>query len=127
MTASTPTVRQQLEALGIQNGRQLADHVQAPAAIFFLLTKDGHGKEDLHAELHYTEHGTAHVETFRPGPLAVQSGRISRKRTDCVQQAKDWAAHELKISSWRRTVFPSCWLPTESIERIQRELGPDDH
>lgn len=124
VTASNP-LQDRLRALGIHNGRQLADHVDAPASIFFLLSQVD-GKEDLHAELHYREHGIHQVQTFRPGPLAVRSGRISKKRNDCVQQAKDWAAYELKISDWRRTAFQSCWLPAESIAKIQAELAALD-
>lgn len=122
VTASNP-IQERLEALGIMNGRQLADHVQAPASILFL-TKGKDGEDDPRAELHYREHGSHLVQTFRPAEDV--SKRIGQMRASCVQQAKNWAAHELKLSDWRRAAFPSCWLPTESIAKMQAELAARD-
>lgn len=118
---STNRIEQRLALLGIHNGRQLAKHLNAPGAIYFLLQSEDSTHNDPRTELHYTEHGAEHVEVFRP---TREAGRtISRQRANCVEQAKAWAAENIGLRDWRRTAFTHCWLPEASIEQIRAEVA----
>lgn len=120
MTLNTRAQRLRDE-LGITSGRELADHIDAPAVIYFLVRGDGTDQDDPRAEVHFKDvDGNAVTRVFRPSPLA--QGRVSVMRKDCIQQATNYAREELDLSDWRRTVFQHCWLPAESIEKIQDEL-----
>lgn len=119
---STNALVQRLRQLGISNGRALADHVQAPAVIYFLMTERGSRTDSPRAELHYTDaEGVSHVEVFHPSQL--NGGPLPALRKNCIAQAVERASTHLGLPDWRRTAFQHCMLPSACIDRIQAELA----
>lgn len=111
-----------LRARGITNGRKLADHVDAPAVIYFL-AKDSDNNNRPRAELHYTRNGSRVVSTHLPRQDVLTT--LSERRQETVEAAQSVARDLLGVPEWRKAPFGNCWLPRESINRMREELGSD--
>lgn len=115
----TSTLTNRLRAMGIHNGRQLAEHVDAPAVMYFLVRGPG-GNDDPRTELHYRDGDVWKIESFHPDALSL--GRLSTIRANCNAQAVAWAAERLGLPEWRRAAFPHCLLPSACIAQMQAEM-----
>lgn len=130
MTTTTSAMIERLKTMGIRNGRKLAEHVEAPAIIFFFMRDRTTGKDDPRAELRYWAYDDdgdyEETEVFRlPPELAKPGMTVSRIRKNLVDQAKAYAVEELEIplEVWHGAPFANCWLPRESLNRIREEMG----
>lgn len=129
-TTSTSAMVERLKTMGIRSGRKLADHVQAPAVIYFFMRDRDSDRDDPRAELHYWAYDDdgdyKEVEVFRSIVRQANSRLpMSKLRQQVVDQAKAYAAEELDIpvSAWHGAPFANCWLPRESLNKIREEIG----
>jgi hypothetical protein len=114
------TIADMLRERGITSGRKLAQHVEAPAVIYFLLKGEKGRGEDPRAELHFQ----GIVRTYRPeGDTSGMTVRSMVLQT--TRAAEDDAYQLMGLNDWRKTPFSNCWLPGESINRMREELGLD--
>lgn len=130
-TTSTSAMIERLKTMGITNGRKLADHVNAPAVIYFFMRDRENNENDPRAELRYWAYDDdgdyQSTEVFRPAEGSSENAwmPVRKLRQDVVDQAKAYAAEELEIpvDSWRGAPFANCWIPRESLNIIREEIG----
>jgi hypothetical protein len=130
-STSTNAMSERLKTMGITNGRKLADHVNAPAVIYFFMRGRDNGENDPRAELRYwayDDNGEYQgTEIFRPAPGMPESAWVTVKklRQNVVDQAKAYAAEELEIpvDTWHGAPFANCWIPRDSLNIIREEIG----
>jgi len=108
--------REALVEAGITSGAQLAEHLKAPAVIFFFAGKD----KRPHAELRWWDaQRSMKVSNHWPNSPLMTVG-TARRRT--VEAARQEAQVYLSIFEWSRSPFSNCWLPTENLQRARKEF-----
>jgi hypothetical protein len=113
--------REALIAAGITNGTLLAEHMQAPAAIFFLVGRSGLPVAELRS---WDDQRRKTVSLHRPDSHRMSTGDARRMT---VEAAKAEALKRLSVMGWSRAPFSNCWLPTDVLKAARREfLGEQD-
>lgn len=117
--------REQLQLIGIRNGKEFAILGNAPAVIYFLARDKSDSKKlDHRAELHFFDTKGREDETkiFRPDKI----GPVSLDRVQCVEQAQAYANGQIGHGPWSRTPYANSWVPSEhyamAVEILKERL-----
>lgn len=112
---SITVFRRALEDHGITSGSMLADHMEAPAVIFFF---GGRGKP--YAELRVWDGQGDMVTRKFQSPYPNMSMAEARRKT--VAAAREEAKEMLGLEGWTKSPFDNCWLPQEVLLKAREEF-----